>query len=258
MAKSKSTSASAMRVERQVPGRVPGVLPLVGHRDDVAVQHVEPLGVPDAAAAAAEQRMRLVLLQPAVEVEVVVLLRPEHPGERLAVDAALVLAERARRDALVELVGVGEPLPERRLERRAERRRPPGRSVRRSRTTSAAARGHLEHVARRGLGAGLRRVDRVALAGDDVPVERVLDARRRVRLAPQPLRVALVLREQQLRRAVAGERVLAQLGMGGDDRTARLAQRRLRSPSSPTTRCCGTRASAAGAAGPPPDRGCAP
>ena len=38
------------RVEGQVPGRVPGVLPLVGHGDDVAVQHVEPLGVPDGAA----------------------------------------------------------------------------------------------------------------------------------------------------------------------------------------------------------------
>ena len=34
------------RVEGQVPGRVPGVLPLVGHGDDVLVQHVEPLRVP--------------------------------------------------------------------------------------------------------------------------------------------------------------------------------------------------------------------
>ena len=37
------------------------------------------------------ERMGLVLLQPPVEVEVVVLLGPEHPGERLAVHAALVL-----------------------------------------------------------------------------------------------------------------------------------------------------------------------
>ena len=34
------------RVEGQVPGRVPRVFPLVGHGDDVLVQHVEPLRVP--------------------------------------------------------------------------------------------------------------------------------------------------------------------------------------------------------------------
>ena len=39
-----SISANGMHVERQVPGGVPGVLPLVGHRDDVAVVEVRPLG----------------------------------------------------------------------------------------------------------------------------------------------------------------------------------------------------------------------
>ena len=43
------------RVEGQVPGRVPRVLPLVGHRDDVAVEHVEPLGVAHALAARPER-----------------------------------------------------------------------------------------------------------------------------------------------------------------------------------------------------------
>ena len=37
-------------VEGQVPGRVPRVLPLVRHRDDVVVEHVRPLGVAHAAA----------------------------------------------------------------------------------------------------------------------------------------------------------------------------------------------------------------
>ncbi len=144
--------------------------------------------------------MRLVLLQPAVEVEVVVLLRPEHPRERLAVDPPLVLAERAGRDPLVELVGVEEPLPERLLERarRTPRRRALGQA---ELDDLAAARRHLEDVARRGLRPRLPGVHRVALAGDHVPVERVLDVRRRVRLAPEPLRVRLVLREQQLRGA---------------------------------------------------------
>jgi len=51
-----------------------------------------------------------VLLQPPVHVEVVVLLRPEHPGERLPVHAAFVLAHRRRGDPIVELVGLGQPL----------------------------------------------------------------------------------------------------------------------------------------------------
>jgi hypothetical protein len=74
--------------------------------------------------------MGLVLLEPAVEVEVVVLLRPQHPGEGLAVDAALVFAQRAGRDPVVELVGVGHALSQRLLESRAElpsRGRPRGR-----------------------------------------------------------------------------------------------------------------------------------
>src|SRR5664279_4009002 len=32
-------------MKRQVPCRVPGIFPLVGHGDDFAVEHVEPLGV---------------------------------------------------------------------------------------------------------------------------------------------------------------------------------------------------------------------
>ena len=36
-------------MERQVPGRVPGILPLVGHGDDVRVVHVEPVGIANVA-----------------------------------------------------------------------------------------------------------------------------------------------------------------------------------------------------------------
>ena len=71
------------RVEGEVPGRVPGVLPLVGHRDDVLVDHVEPLSVPEVAAAVVEG-VGVVFLQPRVAVEVVELLGPEHAGEGLA------------------------------------------------------------------------------------------------------------------------------------------------------------------------------
>ncbi len=140
-------------------------------------------------------------------------------------DAALVLAERARRDPVVELVGVEDPLLERLLERPAERRaRGPGGKPQAD--DLAAAGGDLEDIAGRGLRPGLLRVHGVALPGDDVAMERVLDVRRRIRLAPEPLEVALVLGEQELRGAVARERVIAQLGMGRRDRPADLAEDR--------------------------------
>ena len=111
------------RVERQVPGGVPGIFPLVGHGDDVAVEHVEPLGVPHLPLCDPDERMRLVLLEPRVHVKEVVLFPPEHPGERLPVDPPFVLAQRRGRDPVVELVGVGQPRGNRRVEAFAERGR---------------------------------------------------------------------------------------------------------------------------------------
>ena len=45
LAKPGSISANGMHVEGQVPGRVPGILPLVRHRDHVGVVEVLPLPV---------------------------------------------------------------------------------------------------------------------------------------------------------------------------------------------------------------------
>ena len=48
------------------------------------------------------------LLQPLVQIEVVILLAPEHPGQRLAVYAAFILGERTRGDPIIELVRIRE------------------------------------------------------------------------------------------------------------------------------------------------------
>ena len=79
----------------------------------------------------------------------------------------------------------------------------------------AAAAGHVEDIVGRGLGPGLGGIHRLALSRDDVGVERILDVGRRVGLAPQTLRIALVLGEEQLRGAIAMEPVLAQLMVRG-------------------------------------------
>ena len=52
------------RVEGQVPGRIPRILPLVGHGDHIGVQHVKPFRVAHAVPGRFEQRMTLVLLKP--------------------------------------------------------------------------------------------------------------------------------------------------------------------------------------------------
>ena len=66
-------------VKREIPRGVPRVLPFVGHRNDIVVDHVEPRFVPAARDVRAAKRVRAALAQPHVEIEVVALLRPEHP-----------------------------------------------------------------------------------------------------------------------------------------------------------------------------------
>ena len=75
-------------VERQVPGRIPGVLPLVRHRDDVGVVHVVPVRVASVVRRAALNGSAPRSSQPLVDVVVVELLGPEHAGERLPHDVA--------------------------------------------------------------------------------------------------------------------------------------------------------------------------
>ena len=173
---------------------------------------MEPLGVPDRPAGAARQGMRVVLLQPAVDVEVVELLRPEHAGEGLPVDAAFVLAERRRRNPIVELVGIGEAVLADLLEGLAERLALGPGGEPQPHDFAPAGR-HVDDVVGRGLRAGLRGVHGATIPANHVAVEGVLDVRRRVRLPPESLRVALVLREEQLGAAAARERVVAEIRM---------------------------------------------
>src|SRR5262249_30610057 len=96
-------------VEREIPGGVPGELPLIRHGDDVAVVEVDPVGI---AAFPARRRRRGVsgiAFEPLENADVVKLLGPEQagvgvPGDfefawRITVDAE----EEVRfEDALIE------------------------------------------------------------------------------------------------------------------------------------------------------------
>ena len=201
------------RVEGEVPGRIPGVLPFVRHRDDVGVEHVKPIHVPNAAPGGIEQRMTLVLLKPLIQIEIVVLLAPQHSRKRLMMYSTLVFAQRLWRDPCIELISVGDPAFECFFEttKRIGHVRP-----RQTQTEGlAVTSGHVEHVVRCGLGPDFGGVHRLASAGDDVLVKRILYVRRSIGLIPEPLRIAFVLGKKQLRSSIAMEPVFAKLMVRG-------------------------------------------
>src|SRR5882724_5294945 len=74
-----------------VPGREPGKLPFVRHRDDVFHVAMDPLVVAAAEAGSGRRGLCRITVQPLCDVVMKILLRPEHPGESLALNAAEIL-----------------------------------------------------------------------------------------------------------------------------------------------------------------------
>ena len=130
----------------EIPDRVPGILPLVRHGDDVAVVHVVPLVVARGGLAVRLERVGAALFEPLVHVVVVELLAPQHSRQGLAHDIGPVGLERRGNDGRIEVVGflaarlqhlvegVAEGISPRsivRLRRRRTTWRSPGLTVRR-------------------------------------------------------------------------------------------------------------------------------
>ena len=93
-------------VEGEVPGGVPGILPLVRHRDHVPVVQVRPVGLRPNIRPRAAAGLRGVALEPVPDHEVVELLAPEQAGVALAQHAALVVGRASGNPLGVELVGL--------------------------------------------------------------------------------------------------------------------------------------------------------
>ena len=171
--------------------------------------------------------MTPVLDQPLIQIEVVVLLGPEHPRQRLAVHAPFIFVQRVRRNPLVEFVRVGDPAVKYPLETAKGIVDPGGRQTQAD--GRAAAAGHVEDIVGRRLGPDLGGVDRLAVARDEVRVERILDIRGRIGLAPETGRITLILGEEQLWGALAMQPVVAQLRVCGlNGARPHCAERRLR------------------------------
>ena len=107
-------------VKREVPGGVPRILPLIGHRNDVRIIEVRPFVVAPAVSLRRRRRRRRIALQPVAHHVVIKLLGPEHSGERLPHDVAGVRREAGRDHAGVELIGLANSIGENLVEAVAE------------------------------------------------------------------------------------------------------------------------------------------
>ena len=243
-------------VEGEIPGRVPRVLPRVGHRDHVHVVEVRPLVVAAVPARVRRRRAGRVAVEPAQHVVVEELLAPRasrrapgaaraprRPRRRRASARRRTRRPRARARAIT----VGE------VARRGRASR-----ARRSSIVAVSPGGDLEPVAERGLRARLRRVDG-RRAVDDVVADPVLRVRRRGGAPEERARRSSRSRRRAPRASPDAERKrVPRSSCSATMRAVVEPERRLRRRRRPTTTCCGTRASAARRSSPPRARRCAP
>ncbi len=215
-------------VERQVPGGVPRILPLVGHGEDVEVVEVQPVVVASPAPGPGRRGAGRIARQPLLDVVVVELLGPHHSRQRLTVHRSFLRGELRRLDGQVVVVGLGVApgeqlgeIPERVSVWLLAEPEPQG---------AAFARPELFPVDRGNLGAGPGRVDRSRVALDQVAVESVLDVRGRVVAVEQAGHVGVVLGEQQLVGSLGVEVVAAggrMLGSHGEEAVPRVVPTKL-------------------------------
>ena len=91
-------------VERQIPGCVPGVLPLVGHRYHIGVVEMTPFAVAAVTSIFGWLRPARVTVEPASHVIMEELLRPQHPGKSLTHDISFIRRGIDRGQRGVELI----------------------------------------------------------------------------------------------------------------------------------------------------------
>ena len=93
-------------VEGEVPGREPGILPRVGHRQHVVGEHVAPVRVAAVLALGRRRRHRRIAVEPIAHDVVVELLGPDQPREGAPLDHARLRIEFRTACVRVEVVGL--------------------------------------------------------------------------------------------------------------------------------------------------------
>src|SRR5438067_10971897 len=97
-------------MKSKVPRGVPGILPLVGHGDNVGVVEMLPLTIAAKLSPRGWSGGVRIASEPLLHDVVVELLRPEHSSEPLAHDVLRVCGEIVWNHCSVERVSGGNPL----------------------------------------------------------------------------------------------------------------------------------------------------
>src|SRR5581483_3123054 len=93
-------------VKCKIPRGVPGILPLVRHRDDIRVIEMLPFPIAAVASLRGRRRLRWIPFQPFWNIEVEELLAPDHSSERLPLDCTGIRALDSGLHRLIELIGL--------------------------------------------------------------------------------------------------------------------------------------------------------
>src|SRR5438046_1688023 len=161
-----------------------------------------PLAISAVGAIGRRVRLWRVPFNPLGDVEVEVLLAPDHPGEGLALNEARIGVRNVPLQMCVELVGFPEPACENPVEVlegcAAEL------ATQTQSDLDTAGGGHLPGVPRCGLGAALRRIHNRGVPKNDTIVKAVLEEAGSTGLIPESVVVRLVVAEQQFRGAAVG------------------------------------------------------
>src|SRR6516165_1927087 len=103
-------------MKSKIPGRVPGILPLVRHGDDIGIVEVWPVVVADALMALGRRRLGRITFEPSAEIVVVELLGPQHTRKSLALHIPCIASGGRGYPLGVKLVCVGDTFGKDRFE----------------------------------------------------------------------------------------------------------------------------------------------
>jgi hypothetical protein len=174
-----------------------------------------PVVVAPFGAGQGRRRPSRIAVQPLGDVVVVDLLAPQHPGQSLTLDIAGVVVQGRGLKRGVEFVGFGLALGEESVKIGK------GRGVFALAETQTQgfcfARLQMQMIVGGRFAPGLGRVDRARLALDQIAVKGVFDKRGWIGNTEQPFPIALVFGEEQLRRVLGIEGVVAEGGVLGGD-----------------------------------------
>ncbi len=204
-------------VKGEVPRREPGVFPLVGHGEYVLVIDVYPAVVPPQFPRLGGRGAEGVAVEPFLDDVIIKLLGPQHSRESLALYIREVRRERVRAHPFVKLVRLLFPFGEDRVIGLAERVYEINRIREPELDRSRLPGRYRERVMSGYLRPRAFGVDGALPAADYVVVDAVLDVRRFVRRAVDPLEIGFVLREEEPSGVIAVEPPLTELGVRGFD-----------------------------------------